>query len=201
MSASSAPYLQVHQTIVRDRGMSSVSMPTESSIVPTGPERKLAFYGETWEWNPEKFGVQSCLTYSLEPVKIMWLWASHWRLLNLCTMEIWICYWRVLKDLGIVILNIEINKERLVMPLECHPLWQFCLSKVPSWITLRRGLSVQTFPAAQSPGHFKNCGLIYLQACTQRKLLLVYFSLFSFLLPTPPPCSTCYSLRVAKFSK
>lgn len=40
---------QVHQTIIRDRGMSNVSMPTESSIVSTGPERKLAFYGGTWE--------------------------------------------------------------------------------------------------------------------------------------------------------
>lgn len=55
MSVSSAQYLQVHQTIVRDRGMSSVPMPTESSMVSTGPERKLAFYGGTWEWNPEKF--------------------------------------------------------------------------------------------------------------------------------------------------
>lgn len=69
MSVSSAQYFQV--LIVRDRGMSSVPMPTESSMVSTGPERKLAFNGGTWEWNPEKFGVQSCLTYSLEPVKIM----------------------------------------------------------------------------------------------------------------------------------
>lgn len=159
------------------------------------------FMGEPGNGTQRSLGSSHAWPIVLNLSKLYDFGTSHWRLLNLCTMEIWICYWRVLKDLGIVISNIEINKERLVVPLECHPLWQFCLSKVPSWIIPRRGLSVQTFPAAQSPGHFKNCGLIYLQACTQRKLLLVYFSPFSFLLPTPPPCSTCYSLRVAKFSK